>query len=88
VLDDEELDEDEPADGDSFLDAFVALALAAGFAALAAGLAAKDGGLARRATAGSRKRATQQEADLAAGGFMAALSKAKVACGSSDSASI
>lgn len=64
----------------------LAAGLAAGLAALAAGLAAKAAGLVISASAGKRKRAAEQTADLAGSGLMAGLSKAKVTRGSSDSA--
>jgi hypothetical protein len=83
VLEDEEPDEDDAEE--SFVDALGA-ALVAALALALTGLAAKDGGLASTATAGSRKRATEQRADLARSGLMAGLSKAKLARGSSDSA--
>jgi hypothetical protein len=74
----------------SFVDDLgAAFVLAAGLAAaLAAGLAANDAGLVSKTTTGTRERASAHRKDLARGDLMAGLSNAKLACGSSDSASI
>lgn len=55
-------------------------------AAALMGLAAKEAGLASKNSAASGERATKHKTDLARGVFMALLSNAKLARGSSDSA--